>query len=384
MGGTFLSTDHSYQENFVKGALEGIIGENTASLEEAKRKAERSRKRLVGLTIETRPDYCKQEHVDLMLHYGTTRVEIGVQTLYDDIYKLIKRGHSTIDTIEAIRIAKDAGFKVNLHVMPNLPGSSLQKDLEMFQTLFSDPNYRPDMLKIYPTLVIQGTELYSWWKEGKYVPYSEEELIDLLASVKKTLPPYVRIQRIMRDIPAYLIQAGCKKSNLRQLIHEKLKEKNASCRCIRCRELGYLTPKYQYNAALLNEIKLLSYEYDASEGKEIFLSHEDMKRTCLLGYLRLRIPSEKAHRKELNDGNTSIVREIKIVGILVPWGALPREQGQIQHKGLGKTLLKQAEKISKEEFGLKKIAVISGLGVKQWFYNQGYQKDGPYVSKKLT
>ncbi|MHA1842672.1 MAG: tRNA uridine(34) 5-carboxymethylaminomethyl modification radical SAM/GNAT enzyme Elp3 [Promethearchaeota archaeon] len=384
MGGTFLSTDLSYQESFIKGALEGIIGQKTSSLAEAKRKAENSLKRLVGITIETRPDYCKKEHVDLMLYYGTTRIEIGVQTVYDDIYKLIKRGHSTADSIEAIRIAKDAGLKINLHVMPNLPGSSLQNDLELFQTLFIDPNYRPDMLKIYPTLVIQGTELYNWWKEGRYVPYSEEELIDLLAYVKQSLPPYVRIQRIMRDIPAYLIQAGCKKSNLRQLIHEKLMEKNTSCRCIRCRELGYLTHQYQENEPLLNEIKLLRYEYEASEGKEIFLSHEDMKRTCLLGYLRLRIPSEKAHRKELNDGNTSIVREIKIVGMLVPRGAVPLERVQIQHKGLGKTLLKQAEKISEEEFGLKKIAVISGLGVKPWFYKQGYQKDGPYVSKKLN
>ncbi|MHA1782932.1 MAG: tRNA uridine(34) 5-carboxymethylaminomethyl modification radical SAM/GNAT enzyme Elp3, partial [Promethearchaeota archaeon] len=172
MGGTFLSLNPSYQENFIKGAYEGILNLKTNSLEEAKGLAEHSKRRLIGLTIETRPDYCKELHVDRMLHYGTTRVEIGIQTVFDEIYKLVNRGHTTRDSIEAIRIAKDAGLKINAHMMPNLPGADYQKDIEAFKILFQDPNYRPDMLKIYPCLVIQGTKLYDWWIEGKYEPYS--------------------------------------------------------------------------------------------------------------------------------------------------------------------------------------------------------------------
>lgn len=383
MGGTFLSANPTYRENFVKGALEGIIGSRFSSLEEVKKKAETSKRRLVGLTIETRPDYCKEEHVDLMLDYGVTRVEIGVQTVDDEIFKLIKRGHTTKDSIEAIRIAKDAGLKVNLHVMPNLPGSDFEKDLDVFHTLFSNPNYRPDMLKIYPTVVVKGTELYDWWKAGKYEPYSLEKLIDLLASVKKALPPYVRIQRIMRDIPATLIEAGCKKSNLRQLIREKLKEQNQSCNCIRCREIGYLKASRTAQTNTFHDIALKRYDYFASRGKEIFLSLEKNSEKCLIGYLRLRIPSENAHRIELNDSMTSIVREIKIVGLLVPKGAEPCQELQIQHRGYGNSLLQEAEKISRDEFNLKKIAVISGLGVRIWFYERGYRPYGPYVVKTL-
>ncbi|MFX0155162.1 MAG: elongator complex protein 3, partial [Candidatus Hodarchaeota archaeon] len=238
MGGTFLSTDLKYQEKFIKGALEGIIEQRVSSLEIAKKLAETSKRRVIGITIETRPDYCKEKDIDRMLNYGTTRVEIGIQTLYDEIYELVKRGHSTFDSKEAIRIAKDAGLKVNAHMMPNLPGASLETDIDMFESLFSNVDYRPDMLKIYPTVVVKGTKLYNWWKEGKYSPYSDKELINLLAEVKMKLPPYVRIQRIMRDIPANLIEAGCKKSNLRQLVQNRLIQMGIKCNCIRCREYG--------------------------------------------------------------------------------------------------------------------------------------------------
>ncbi len=383
MGGTFLSTPLEYQEDFVKGALEGILGNRYATLAEVKRRVEHSKRRLVGLTIETRPDYCKQEHVDLMLKYGATRVEIGIQTVYDEIYNLVKRGHSTRESINAIRITKDAGLKVNLHVMPNLPGSNFQKDLFLFHTLFSDSNYRPDMLKIYPTVVVKGTELYNWWQSGIYQPYPLEELIELLATVKKNLPPYVRIQRIMRDIPANLIEAGCKKSNLRQLIQHELEQEGSKCNCIRCREFGYLKNSKNYQEDVVRAVNLYRYDYIASQGKEIFLSYELGNRECILGYLRLRIPSKQAHRNELNDGNTSIVREIKIVGMLVPRHSQPHQELQIQHRGLGNSLIQHAEKISKEEFGIQKIAIISGIGVRKWFYKKGYKKDGPYVSKSL-
>jgi elongator complex protein 3 len=383
MGGTFLSTDRKYQIEFVKGALEGIIEQKTDSLEEAKILAEKSKRRVIGITVETRPDYCKETHIDNMLNFGTTRVEIGIQTIYNEIYDLVKRGHTTTDSIESIRIAKDAGLKINAHIMPNLPGSSIDKDLELFDNLFSIPEYRPDMLKIYPTLVINGTELYNWWKKGKYTPYSDKELIDLIAKVKTDLPPYVRIQRIMRDIPATLIEAGCKNSNLRQLVQERLKEIDETCKCIRCREYGISKRREIIDEKSLDEVSLYRLDYDASQGQEIFLSYENKKEDYLIGYLRLRKPSEFAHRPELNEGRTMIVREIKVVGELVPKDLKPDRYTQIQHRGFGKLLMENAEKISFEEFDMKKLAVISGIGARDWFYEMGYKLDGVYVSKIL-
>ncbi len=383
MGGTFLSTDPTYQKEFIKGALEGIIEQRVDNLEEAKKLAESSKRRVIGITIETRPDYCKEKDVDQMLYFGTTRVEIGIQTLYDEIYKLVKRGHSTFDSKEAIRIAKDAGLKINAHMMPNLPGSNLERDIEMFDSLFSNAEYRPDMLKIYPTLVINGTELYNWWKKGKYTPYSDNELINLVATVKMNLPPYVRIQRIMRDIPANLIEAGCKSSNLRQIVQERLKEINETCKCIRCKEYGITKRKEFVNEKSFDDIKLYRLDYNASHGKEIFLSYENKKENYLIGYLRLRKPSEFAHRPELNDGKTMIVREIKIVGELVPKDSKPNSFTQIQHRGYGKLFMENAEKISLEEFDAKKLAVISGFGARDFFKNLGYKLDGVYVSKFL-
>jgi len=379
-----LSSDISYQEKFVKGALEGVIEQKVNSLEEAKKFAENSKRRIIGITIETRPDYCSKSHVDLMLNYGTTRVEIGVQTIYDEIYNLVKRGHTTTESIEAIRIAKDAGLKINAHIMPNLPGTTLEKDLELFENLYSNPEYRPDMLKIYPTLVINGTELYKWWKDGKYSPYTDKELINLIATAKKNLPPYVRIQRIMRDIPATLIEAGCKNSNLRQLVQERLKEIGESCKCIRCREYGISKKNEIINENSFDDIKLYRLDYEASKGQEIFLSFENKEEDYLIGFLRLRKPSEFAHRPELNDGKTMIVREIKVVGEMVPKDLQPNRFTQIQHRGYGKLLMINAEKISIEEFDAKKLAVISGIGARGWFYDLGYKIDGPYVSKKLN
>lgn len=383
-GGTFLSTDLNYQEEFIKGALEGIIEKRVKSLEEAKQLAEKSKRRVIGITIETRPDYCKEIHVDRMLSYGTTRVEIGVQTVFDNIFDLVKRGHTSADSIEAIRIAKDAGLKINAHIMPNLPGSNVDKDLELFKKLFSNQEYRPDMLKIYPTVVLKGTELYNWWIKGKYKPYSLDDLIDLLVYVKQELPPYVRIQRIMRDIPAYLIEAGCKKSNLRQLIQRRLKQIDAKCKCIRCREYGISKRKEFMDKSSLNNIKLYRLDYEASKGDEIFLSYENEKDDYLVGYLRLRKPSEFAHRPELNDGKTMIIREIKIVGELVPKGLKPNRYIQVQHRGYGKLLMEEAEKISAEDFDAKRLAVISGIGARDWFYDLGYTLNGPYVSKLIN
>ena len=239
------------------------------------------------------------------------------------------------------------------------------------------------MLKIYPTLVIKGTELYNWWKQEKYTPYKLDNLVNLIADVKQNIPPYVRIQRIMRDIPAYLIEAGCNKSNLRQLVQQRLKERSKKCNCIRCREYGIIKRKNKLENTALEEVKLQRYDYEASKGKEIFLSFENKAQNILIGYLRLRKPSEYAHRPELNDGKTLVVREIRVVGELVPTDTDPYKSTQIQHRGYGTLLLQEAERISHEEFGAAKLAVISGIGARDYFYERGYQIDGPYVSKML-
>jgi len=384
MGGTFLSSPIEYQEEFIRGAYEGVVERRTANFEEIKRIAENSKRRLIGLTIETRPDYCTEPYVDMMLNYGATRVEIGIQTVFDDIYKKVNRGHTSQDSINAIRIAKDAGLKINTHIMPNLPGSDYSKDLEMFEFLFSSQDYRPDMLKIYPCLVIKGTKLYDWWKEGEFTPYSLDELIDLLSNVKQQIPSYVRIQRIMRDIPAFLIEAGCKKSNLRQLIHKRLEELNLKCNCIRCREYGIAKKSVVIDENKFEDIRLYRHDYEASNGQEIFLSYENKKEDYLIAYLRLRKPSVFAHRHELNDGKTMVVREVKVVGELVPRGKKPQRNTQLQHRGFGKLLMENAEKIALEDFDSKKLTVISGIGVRDWFYELGYYPDGYYVSKNLT
>ena len=383
MGGTFLSAPDTYQQNFVKNCYDAITHFNSTethpirsdSLGSAMTHAESSQIRVVGLTIETRPDYCLPPHIDKMLSYGGTRVEIGIQTTRESILSKLNRGHTIKDSRDAIHYAKDAGLKINAHMMPNLPGSNPEEDLEDFMELFRNPDFRPDMLKIYPTLVVKGTKLYEMWKKGEYESYPLDTTVDIIASMKSKIPKYVRIQRIQRDIPAYLIEDGVKKSNLRQLVQDRLKERNQNCNCIRCREQGFVKDP---NMDLSN-FKLERMDYPASGGLEIFLSFEF--ENTILGYLRLRKPSEIVHRQELQN-KTMIVREIRVVGELVPRTNKPHGN-QVQHRGYGQKLLESAEKIAREEFGMKKLSIISGVGVREYFYNLGYHLDGVYVSKLL-
>jgi elongator complex protein 3 len=380
MGGTFPATPVEYQTWFIQRCLDVITAKESTTLEEAKAHAETSRIRNVGITVETRPDWCKQPHVDAMLDMGVTRVEIGVQNPSDEIYSLVGRKHTVADVAEATRIAKDAGLKIVYHLMPGMPGSNPTKDLEAFNRVFTDPAFKPDMIKIYPCLVIAGTKAYGWYREGVYKPYSTEEAVELIAEAKKTLPPWVRVMRVQRDIPAGLIAAGVKKSNLRQLVQQKLAEHGDRCACIRCREVGHrmaadkVTPN-------LDKVQILTSNYEASEGKEIFISAEDPENSVLIGYLRLRVPSAKAHRLEITAAPSAIVRELHVYGPLVPVGKHLAQAWQ--HKGYGSILLSEAERVAKEDYDLKKLLVISALGTKQYYMRFGYERDGVYVSKKL-
>jgi elongator complex protein 3 len=379
MGGTFPSTPTYYQRYFVQRCLDAITGLASKSLEEAKRLSETGRIRNVGITVETRPDWAKETHVDHMLTMGVTRVEMGVQNIYDDIYKLVNRGHTVEDVVEATRIIKDSGLKIGYHMMPGLPGSSFDRDLEGFRRIFSDPGFKPDMLKIYPCLVIEGTKIYEWWRQGTYQPYSTEEAVELIAEVKKIVPEWVRIMRVQRDIPAYLIKTGVTKSNLRELVLRWLKEMNVRCRCIRCREVGHRWLKDGVKPSPEN-VQMLTKRYDASKGKEFFISVEDPVNDVLIGYLRLRFPSDKAHRPEISGENASLIRELRVCGPLVPVGKHVDEA--FQHRGCGRLLLEKAEAISREN-RREKILVTSALGTKLYYRRLGYAYDGPYMSKKL-
>ena len=378
MGGTFPATPLPYQRFFIKGCLEGLIGGRTRDLTEAIRQAETSRVRNVGVTVESRPDCIDKAKTDTLLTMGVTRVELGVQNVYDDIYKSVNRGHGVKDVVSATKILKDSGIKVCYHMMPGLPGSNRERDWEGFKTIFEDERFKPDMLKIYPCLVLEDTELYDWWREGRYTPYSDEEAITLIAEVKKIVPPWIRIMRIQRDIPSNLIVAGVTHSNLRQLVKHRLNEEGGECKCIRCREIGHRDRDLELPPTPEN-LRLEQIEEEASSGTDIFLSYE--LKNLLVGFLRLRIPSKEAHRPEIRKGNTSIVRELRVLGQMVPLGR--RDLKQWQHRGLGSKLLSKAEEIAKEEFDRKKVIVTSAIGTRGYYRRLGYGLEGPYMSKRL-
>ena len=382
VGGTFPFMPQDYQRNFMKECFEALNGVESSSLKEAQKLNETSDIRCVGLTVETKPDYCKEVHVDLMLELGMTRVEIGVQTLSEKVYKNINRGHTIDDVYQSFQIAKDAGYKIVAHMMPGLPGSNPQKDLEDFKKLFEDSRLKPDMLKIYPTLLLKDTGLAKLYEKGIYKPYPDEVFIDLLLEIKKTVPPWIRIMRIQREIESEDILYGYKNGNIRQILQQKLKEQGLQCNCIRCREVGI---KKLTN---FRDIKIMPkrIDYDSSQGKEVFLSLEDYDNETLYGFLRLR-KLAKPHRKELRekDGNPSaIVRELHVLGQVVDIGNNNDFNfNSSQHRGYGSNLLGIAENIVKNEFGLDSLSIISAIGTRQYYKKLGYEENGPYVSKEL-
>jgi elongator complex protein 3 len=378
-GGTFLAAPLEYQEHFVKRCLDAINGCESSTLDAAKVAAESSEIRNVGLTVETKPDWCKELHVDQMLRLGATRVEIGVQVIDDEIYTLTNRGHTVQDVVEAFQISRDAGFKIVAHMMPGLPGSDFEKDLESFSTLFQDSRFCPDMLKIYPCLVMEGTELYEWWKKVQYPAFDTEQAVEMVAQVKQMIPPWVRIMRVHREFPVKFIIAGVKSGNLRELALRKLAEDGKKCRCIRCREVGHRTLK-DSTSVDANKVELVRREYEASEGKEIFISLEEPEADALIAYLRLRVPSSRAHRSEV-DSSTAMIRELHVYGTEVP--VRRRYEGAWQHAGYGKQLLHEAEAIARQR-GLGRILVISALGTKEYYKRAGYEYVGPYMGKTLN
>ncbi len=406
MGGTFPSRDLCYQEWFVSQCLKamtdfGLILENNAEFEidkplirgfekdvlktypptdyvlidDVQLANENSKVRCVGMTFETRPDYCKKEHINRMLNFGVTRVELGVQTLSDELYDKVKRGHSISDVTESNQLLRDSAIKVAMHMMPGLFVNQ-KEDLKMFKQLFSDDNFKPDMLKIYPCLVTKGSELYDMWKEGTYSPYTDEEAVDLIVEIKKILPKWVRTMRIQRDIPSTLIEAGVQKSNLGELVYNKLDENHIDCQCIRCREIGHKKTKENYT---LDDFKLFKESYTACGGEETFISIEDKNEESIAGFLRFRIPSDKTFRPEITD-KTALIRELHVYGNMIQIGDKNPSIGQ--HTGFGEKLLVEAENLAIDN-DKNEIAIISGIGSRNYYRKFGYERKGPYMAKKL-
>jgi elongator complex protein 3 len=377
MGGTFPASPINYQRYFIKGCLDAITLMPSNSLEEAKFNAEKSLIKNVGITFETRPDHLFPNNIDSILNLGGTRVEIGVQNIYNDIYELVERGHTVQDVIDGTKVMKNSGLKVCYHMMPGLPGSNFERDLEGFLTLFNDPHFKPDMLKIYPTLVVKGTRLHEWWTNSEYTPFTTEKAVELITQIKQMMPPWIRVMRVQRDIPLHQIEAGVTKSNLRQLVKERLSKLGSICNCIRCREVGHRARDGLY---IDNEsLGVKHIEYEASDGVENFITAEDKNQT-LIGFIRLRIPYENSHRKEITD-KTGLIRELHIYGEMTPVG---EESLDWQHQGWGELLLKKAEKVAFEKFDMNKLIVMSGLGTKQYYRRLGYENEGVYVSKNLV
>lgn len=376
IGGTWSYLPKKYQTWFIKRCFDAANSTpNPApSLIKAQKKNERAEHRLIGITLETRPDYITLKEIERMRKLGCTRVEIGVQITDDHILNLNQRGHSVATIIKATKLLKNAGLKVCYHFMPGLWGSCPQKDLKKFQELFSSPQFQPDMLKIYPCVVTKGSKLYTLWKKKKYQPYSDSVLTNLLIKMKTIVPPYVRINRVIRDIPSWQIEGGSKISNLRQYLAIKMKEKNIPCQCIRCREIKSTSVKSQ-------NLKLKKYYYLASDGQEIFLSFVTAQEKKLVAFLRLRWPLKSKTKKQLPVlRNKALIRELHTYGQLV--SLQKKDQKAAQHSGLGKKLIKEAEKISKRQ-GYRKIAVIAGVGVRKYYRSLGYRLQNNYMIKNL-
>jgi len=424
MGGTFLQYPKEIQYKFILGIYNALNKKSSKTLKQAQKINETSKHRCVALCIETRPDVCS-EFIERMMEFGCTRVELGVQIIDDEIYKKIKRGHKIEDVVKATMDLKNAGFKVGYHIMPGLPGSNLKKDLKLFKKLFSDEKFKPDQLKIYPCQVLPCSELEKLYWGGKYKPYSKKQTEKILLSMLKNVPRYCRVMRVMREIPREYLVAGTMKIDLRKSIEDELRKEKMKLKEIRYREIGFNKENLNLN------LKLKITKYRASRGDEYFLEIIN-KDDVLFGLLRLRIFDENLNALKLtlsnfsvdkivnvnknfkgftndkinfkldnkfklvgnnsllrkipakpnleqNKSKTAIIRELHVYGQSLRLG----EIGKIsQHRGIGKWLMQEAEKISKKN-KCKKISVISGIGVREYYKKLGYKLEKGYMVKFL-
>lgn len=377
MGGTFMALPEEYRDYFIRNLHDALSGHTSNNVAEAVRYSERSNTKCVGITIETRPDYCLKRHLSDMLGYGCTRLEIGVQSVYEDVARDTNRGHTVRAVCESFHLSKDAGFKVVAHMMPDLPNVGMERDVEQFIEFFENPAFRPDGLKLYPTLVIRGTGLYELWKTGRYKSYTPSALVDLVARILALVPPWTRVYRVQRDIPMPLVSSGVEHGNLRELALARMKDMGTECRDVRTREVGIQEIHHKVRPY---QVELVRRDYVANGGWETFLSYEDPEQDILIGLLRLRRCSPQSFRAELK-GGVSIVRELHVYGSVVPVSS--RDPSKFQHQGFGMMLMEEAERIARDEHGSSKLAVISGVGTRNYYRKMGYELEGPYMVKDL-
>jgi len=378
MGGTFMALPEDYRDYFIRNLHDALSGHFSNNVAEAVKYSEKGKAKCIGITIETRPDYCLKRHLSDMLSYGCTRLEIGVQSVYEDVARDTNRGHTVRAVSESFTQSKDAGFKVVSHMMPDLPNVDLERDIEQFIEFFENPAFRPDGLKLYPTLVIRGTGLYELWKTGRYKSYPAATLVDLVARILALVPPWTRVYRVQRDIPMPLVTSGVEHGNLRELALARMKDLGSECRDVRTREVGIQEIHHKIRPY---EVELIRRDYTANGSWETFISYEDPEQDILVGLLRLRKLSEEVFRPELK-GGVSVVRELHVYGSVVPVST--RDPTKFQHQGFGTLLMEEAERIAAEEHGSRKISVISGVGTRDYYRKLGYQLDGPYMSKQLV
>ena len=357
----------------IKRKVLGLKNKNVKNLGEEQSLNQTSTIRCIGLTIETKPDWAFASHGLELLKLGTTRIELGIQTVYDDILKSINRGHSIEDSRKSIADLRDLGFKLNFHMMPGLPDVngariSREKDIEGLKKIFEDTDFRPDMLKIYPCMVMSGTVLQKQYENRLFSPLTTEEAADIIVEAERFVPEYCRIMRIQRDIPTYATTAGVGRTNLRQYVDKLARQTKIKCRCIRCREVKELK--------LDSGPEIVVREYDASHGKEFFISMEADDK--ILGFVRLRFPPRSLHPAITL--KSALVRELHVYGQAVAIGFSDRARSQ--HKGVGRRLMARAEEIAKS-FGKDKMVVISGIGVRDYYRKLGYELEGPYMVRML-
>ncbi|MFH1426251.1 MAG: tRNA uridine(34) 5-carboxymethylaminomethyl modification radical SAM/GNAT enzyme Elp3 [Candidatus Kerfeldbacteria bacterium] len=368
LGGSWSAYPHEYQTWFIKRCYDAFNSCVARDIEEAKMLNETAQHRVIGLTLETRPDLIDEEEVRRMRVLGCTRVQLGVQTTDEEVLQLVRREQTNEDAVRATRLLKEAGMKVSHHYMQGLPGATIEKDLKTIVDAFCTPDFQPDHIKIYPTVVTGNSVLYQWWKDGSYTPYAQESLEYLLVEIKKLVPEWVRIERLVRDIPSSSIYAGNRKTNLRQM----MKRQGVQCRCIRCREPGDVS-------VALEDLELVRRGYDASGGREVFLSYESPDKEIMYAFARLRLQNIGKHWiPELQDA--ALIREVHTYGRMAK---IDSGEHSVQHVGMGQQLMEDAEEIARHA-GYTKIAVIAGVGVREYFRNKcGYRLEGEYMVKDI-
>lgn len=394
-GGTWSAYPWDYRKEFMKRCFDAAnqlgAGEKggDGSLQGAQDANEQAEYRIIGITIETRPDWITPQEVIRLRELGVTRVELGVQALDDEILSLTKRGHDVAATVRATYLLKLVGFKTDYHFLPGQPGSSVEKDISMFRQLFEDGRFCPDMVKLYPCAVLPSAELAEWFQNGTFKPLEGEALVGALVEMQKHIPRYCRVSRLIRDFPSTEIIGGNAITNLRQTVEDRMKRLGTPCVCLRCREVNHQSKPVDPTPTLFVDT------YQNAGGTELFLSFEDPARSVVYSFLRLRLPGEvvvgqdpktERYAKEIQEAfpelaGAAFVRELHTYGQALSL-AQQRDVAS-QHKGFGQRLMAEAERIAREK-GFSKVAVISGIGVRGYYRKLGYHAEATYMVKVLA